>query len=332
MADYKFRITPLPISENPAFAEASADELRVLVAIMDKGGAFSEEDIIDAAKVSRARFSAAVALWQGSGVLLSAENGENFLTYEFEDRLLADDFVEEGAVKIAETIRDERLADLINECAVMLSKDTLSPMEIRWIVALKSRFAVPEEYIALLASTLNEKGTFTVHRLYLRATSLCKSGIDTVEELEAYFKSVEEKKSLASEIRVAFGIKRNLTKIEREFLKRWSEDFGYSSAIITEAFDSMPTGSSLSFEYLDKILEDWHNAGCKTLEECAKRRDERRKAIAQTYADKPKRSSAKPPKPPTVRYGDFDPEEALRRALARGYAGTKRKTDGEEGN
>jgi DNA replication protein DnaD len=66
--------------------------------------------------------------------------------------------------------------------------------------------------------------------------------------------------------------------------------------------------------YMDSVLTDWHNAGCKTVSECKAR------SAARHYTDK----SAEPKKrqktdAPTPRYGNFDVNDAFKKALERSY-------------
>jgi hypothetical protein len=72
------------------------------------------------------------------------------------------------------------------------------------------------------------------------------------------------------------------------------------------------------------LLADWHNAGCKTVEECLTRyeevkrlRTEEEATKRETSGAKPKRARAEQKQKP--RYGDFDPEAALKMALSRSF-------------
>ena len=336
MADYRFKLSPLPISETEAYAEASAEELRVIIAISDRAGSFTDTEIIEAARVSKARFSSALALWREAGVLLTSEGeGDNVIVSEFEERIFADEVFEESAEDMARSIRDYKLGELFSLCSEYLGRPELYPMEMKLVVALRTQYALSNEYIAVLASHLNDKEVFAVQRLVRRARALCEKGVDTVSELEDYLKRVEKDKTLNSQVKRAFGIwDRNLLKPEREFIARWSGEFGFDIAIITEAFDRLPTGNKLSFEYIDKILADWHSHGCRTVADCSERyeawRAEQREGNVSrsTPAQKPARAAIG--KKNTPRYGDFDPEDALRRALAKSFGNPAGDTDGAD--
>ena len=65
----RFSYTPLHVSDNPAFREASAEELRVLLFVIEAGGIADTERIARAAGVSAPRVSSSLTLWQEAGVI-----------------------------------------------------------------------------------------------------------------------------------------------------------------------------------------------------------------------------------------------------------------------
>ena len=114
---------------------------------------------------------------------------------------------------------------------------------------------------------------------------------------------------------------RPLSKTEKAHFTRWTEEFGYSTAIIGEAFElAAESGTGRIASYMNKILTGWHEAGCKTVEECrAKSAEyyadrEGKKKLAERKSGKVDTGKAAKPK-----YAEFDPEEAMARALARSY-------------
>ena len=103
-----FSVLPICVTDKEAFFEASREELRVLLALIEKNGrALDEEELAAAAKISRARTSAALVFWQESGVITkrsSSSASENFtrptVTEEFEERIDAGEIIEAPAVKV----------------------------------------------------------------------------------------------------------------------------------------------------------------------------------------------------------------------------------------
>ena len=329
MTRYNFEFIKKP-SESDEFAEASLGEIKVLVALFESGGSITEEELVSAVGASKSRTVAALALWQEAGVIREREEGSevsffgNKVTEEFADRG-SDDLVEETAKEVAKTIRDNKLASLFDECAKMMNKLMLTPQEIRRISELSSQYALSEEYILTLAAHLLEEGNLSVGILVKRAITLAGEGIVSIEALSDYISEKEARKSEFTEYRRIFGIyNRSFSAKEKELLLRWSKEFSYGTEVVGMAYDiTVMNTSKLSFKYMDKLLTDWHDNGCLTLQQCEKRYIER-KAELDKAAEEEKEKNAKrrPDKKdkPAKRYGDFDPEEAFKLALARSYS------------
>ena len=332
MIRYEFDF-PKKASDTDELREASAAELKVLVALMESGGSISDDELSDKLEVSKARISAAIALWQESGVIAPREHGKevafwgNKLTEEFPEREVLGELIEESSLSVARTIRDKKLASLFDEIANMMGKPMLTPQEIKRISELSSQYELSEEYIATLSAHLLEKGKLSVGILISRAMKLAGDGIVTAEHLTEYVNDKERERDEFMEYRRVFGIfDRRLTPSERKYLQKWSYDLAFGTEIVTMAYDiSVMNTSKLSFRYIDTLLTDWAEHGCKTLSECETRYAERKAELVaeedNKREEKEKRSTAKKTNgtDEKVKYGDFDPEEAFKIALARSF-------------
>jgi DnaD/phage-associated family protein len=70
----------------------------------------------------------------------------------------------------------------------------------------------------------------------------------------------------------ALGIKgRNLVELETTMIQKWTNDYGFSLDLITEACSrTIQSTHQPSFEYADKILTNWHKAKVKELSDVEK--------------------------------------------------------------
>lgn len=306
------------VSELASFSEASREELRVLVALMESSEGLSVEKIAEVASVSTSRASGAVAFWCAEGVFTE----DNGIIEEFDSVVRRGEIDEIPAVRVADSIRDERLAELIEECAEIMGKPTLTTEEIKNLTALVTQYALTPDYIATLAAYLTSKGKLTMVRLRDKAITLVGRGVDTTEALEVYISEQEQQTPAELEFRRLLGIyNRTTTQAERIIFNKWVDEYGYSTAIVSEAYNIcvMNTGSR-SIPYMDKVLMGWHQAGCKTVEECkafAASQRAAEKSAEPEDANKPKRRSKSEPEKP--RYGDFDINDAFKAALERSY-------------
>lgn len=329
MTRYNFDFVKKPCDAEE-FSEASVNELKVLVALFESGGSISEDELVERAGVSRARVMAALALWQEAGVISGREETSevsffgNTVRNEFPEKVHLSDLEEETSIEVARTIRDNKLASLFDECAKMMNKLMLTPQEIKRISELSSQYALSEEYILTLAAHLLEEGKLSVGILVRRAITLVGNGVTTPELLAAYIAEREARANEFIEYRRVFGIfDRSFSAKEKELLGKWSVTFAYGAEVVGLAYDiAVLNTSKLSFMYMDKLLTDWYENGCKTVADCEKRYTERKAELDKEAAEKREEASKRRGsgnKKPTKRYGDFDPEEAFRIALERSY-------------
>lgn len=326
---YKIDLSAIKCAD-AAFADATAEELRVLLALIAEDGNLNREQILQIALVKEPRLRSALALWEACGVLTDADEADSDEPeLEFGENPLTDPIGEEEAVRVADSIRDEGLRDMISECAALMHRPGFSTQEIKWIAAAVTQLGLSQEYVLTLAAHLSYRTTATPRRLLDEAQRLQTKGIDTVEELERYIQNKESESADVWEFRHLLGIyNRALTPGEKKYFNKWAKELGYSSEIVGEAYSiAVNNTGKLNMPYMNKLLVSWHDAGCRTVEDCRarveKERAEKQKTSHSegTRAEKSKSQTAK-----KAKYTDFDTEDALMKALRRSYG-----TPGDDG-
>ncbi len=327
---YKINVTLLTASD--CFGEASAEELRVLVALIATGGhASSCESLAAAARVSRARCASALTLWRESGMIVPFEELDTgaVVIDEFEDDPLADPIYEEDSAAVARSIRDHGRRELYELCARYMNRPTLSTQETKQINALMDQLGLSEEYILALCAHLAAKPDYvlTPRKLVNKATRLYNRDITTAEELDRYIKEEGEQSAIFWEYRRVLGISgdRSLTESEKKYFKTWSEDYGFGSPIISFAYDiTVDSTAGRRFPYMHKLLTVWHEAGCKTVEECRANHEAHRAENAAKYPARKSGKKATVTEKP--RYSNDNADDVLLAALNRSY-GTEENDD-----
>ena len=308
---------PLSVSETEAFTEASREELRVLLSLIEYGGKLADVNTLASlAKTSKARASSALVFWEEAHVIRK-DSDTPTITEEFEERIRLGEIREVSAKETATSIRNSGLADMISECATLMNRTSFNSAEIKELTALHEQYALSEEFIVTLSAYLAEHGKLTVTKLVNRAIKLAEREIDTPAALEAYIIERESESEAEREFRKLFGIYgRAPSKTEKECFKKWSTDYGYFTEIVGEAYDIAVTNATRGhLSYADKLLTRWYESGCRTLADC-KARYEADEADKKAKKDSAKEKKAAPKK---QRYGDFDAEEAFLKALERSY-------------
>ncbi len=326
MTEYTYKVKLAGITELDCFKEATKDEIKILVALASLDGApISADKLSDVTGASRARVAAAIALFEESGVLLKTDDGLLAeVEYEFEPESKEDG--QASSKTVAASIRENDLYEMNRELENILKK-TLETREIERITSLYTKLGLSPEYILTLAAFLNDKTrVLSVEKIVREANKLVQNGADTLESLEIYISEKNEEVAGEMEMRHLFGIfGRTLTKGEREYFKKWMHEFGYSTPIIGEAYDiTVNATGKLSLGYIDTILTGWHDAGCKTLEECRVKVNIRKRERANKVNNSSQKTR-KSVETDTPKYADFNSEDALMRALERSYG----ESDGE---
>lgn len=98
------------------------------------------------------------------------------------------------------------------------------------------------------------------------AISWAQAGIDTVEKAKRH---TEGYSRIYYDVLKAFGIhNRGPAAAEADYIKKWTETYGFSQSIILEACDrTMSKIHQPSFNYADKILDGWHDAKVHHIED-----------------------------------------------------------------
>ena len=318
-----YLINIFKLSERECFADASREELRVLLALISTDGIFSDcEQLAQLSHTSRARAAASLAFWQDAGVITekkSKQPTDEGISLEYE----SDEDDETGAAEIAREIKDKGLASLLSECAHLMDKPMLSTAETKKIVNVYLQYALNEEYIITLAAFLKEEKKLTAIKLASDAERLAKKGIDCVEELEIYLSKRAKVSDAEWQYKHFFAIfDRPLSADESERAEKWFSTFGYSEEIIGLAYSiTTKNKSKLEISYMDSIITGWYNSGCKTLEDCRAqnerfREEWRAENLTDTQSSPAPQRRKQKEKP---RYGEFDVTDAFAKALERSY-------------
>lgn len=99
------------------------------------------------------------------------------------------------------------------------------------------------------------------------AANWASHGIQTFADLSHFAESHSALQVLAEKVRQKLHLYQALNSYQLEMLRRWSEDWGFDFPLIEEALRRASRRGPVQFPYVDRILEDWHQAGCQTLED-----------------------------------------------------------------
>ena len=104
-----------------------------------------------------------------------------------------------------------------------------------------------------------------LHRNYMQAVAdaWSKNNIKTFNDLDQYYEKQEKLNKVANNIVKKLGLGRQLSQYEHAYVEKWMVDFGYSFDMIEIALKKTTSKVNPSFDYIDKLLTDWHDRGFK---------------------------------------------------------------------
>lgn len=214
----------------------------------------------------------ALAFWMSKGII-SVEG----LDVTFSDAIAADGYINNrspaytGKQILSYVESNKSFRSLCNECQAIMSK-SFTAHDYNNIMQLKSYFKLSDEFILLLLAHCVEIDKASWAYIRKTASNLYDEGISSYSKLEEHFSARRNKRSLEYKIRKLLGIgEREFTKSERNIIEKWiglKTDFN----LISKAYEITieKCQGKLSYAYMAKILENWHNSGIKTLEDAEK--------------------------------------------------------------
>ncbi len=294
-----------------ALKEASADDLRVLLCLIELGEDASEDRLADAVGCSLRRVCSSLEYWEDAGIIERICEKKDARSEKKALRAAAELAPMTGR-ETASVVRKRDLSKLIDEAQMLYGK-VFSTSELGVIAGLSEQLELEDGYILVLFAWCIGKGKKSLRYAEKTAFSLYEEGIDTLAALEDYISKKEAAASGIGQLRRMFGIgERALTKREDEIFTRWLTEYGYDTEILGIAYDiTVNTSGKASVAYADKIVSKWYGAGCRT-ERDVEALIEREKKSFVPAAKKAKEPENEPK-------GSFDTDEFFNRALERSY-------------
>ena len=179
------------------------------------------------------------------------------------------------------------IAFLFNEAQKRLGR-TIGYDSQSSLLMIHDSYGLPVEVILMLIDYCVSIGKTGVSYITATAKNWSEKEIDTIEKADEKIKALRRCDTLWTELRELTGIATpRPTAVQSEFLNKWSKTFGYAMNMIYLAYEEMANHTDkISFAYMNKVLENWHEAGVKSPEDVDRLRQE--KAAAKP---KPKKAA-----------------------------------------
>lgn len=162
----------------------------------------------------------------------------------------------EDAVK--NTAKNVQRTKIINAINSMFFQGVMSPTWYTDIDNLFAKYKFDEDVVYSLFQYCFDRQA--LHRKYLFAVAdaWAQNGIVTMEDVDNYYNQFEKTNQMKKSISKKLGFVRNLSEYEEAYVNKWVNDFNYPLDIIEIALKKTTSKTNPSFDYIDKILTDWH--------------------------------------------------------------------------
>ena len=162
----------------------------------------------------------------------------------------------EDAIKNAE--KNIERTQAINAINGTYFQGVMSPTWYTDIDTLFEKYKFEEDVVIALFQYCFDRQALHRKYLFTVADAWTKSGITTMEDVDNYYAQFEKMNKIKKSITKKLGFMRNLSEYEEAYVEKWVSDYNYPLDIIEVALKKTTSKTNPSFDYIDKILTDWH--------------------------------------------------------------------------
>lgn len=270
-----FSSTDLPdVFFTEYLSQASGDYIKIYLYIVFLSKYGKDVKINDLSKKLNIDFKTiqeGIKYWEDNGVITKKNTGYiiNNLQ-EIELHKLYKPKVALSAESIKQTAQNQYRAKAIENINNLFFQGIMSPSWYSDIDLWFKKYSFDEEVmIALFQYCYNRSA---LHRNYIQtvAEAWFKSNVKTFSDLDSLFEKQEKLNALYKSISKKLGYTRPLTEYEKGYIEKWTIEYAFDLNIIEIALKKTTAKTNPNFDYLDKLLSDWHDRGFKTVEEIEK--------------------------------------------------------------
>lgn len=267
-----FSSTELPdVFFTEYLSQASGDYIKIYLYIVFLSKYGKDVKINDLSKKLNIDFKTiqeGIKYWEDNSVITKKNTGYiiNNLQ-EIELHKLYKPKVSLSAESIKQTAQNQYRAKAIENINNLFFQGIMSPSWYSDIDLWFKKYSFDEEVmIALFQYCYNRSA---LHRNYIQtvAEAWFKSNVKTFSDLDSLFEKQEKLNTLYKSIGKKLGYTRSLTEYEKGYIEKWTIEYAFGLNIIEIALKKTTAKTNPNFDYLDKLLSDWHDRGLKTVEE-----------------------------------------------------------------
>jgi len=209
-----------------------------------------------------------IKYWEDLGLLLKKSNGYSIVSLQekelfnlYTPKLTSSP--EESCKNAKNKYRAKAVEEINNSCF----QGIMSPSWYNDIDLWFTKYGFDEQVMIALFKYCFERSA--LHRNYVQtvAESWSNNNIKNFTDLDNYYQRQEKVNLIKKKVAKKLGFTRPLTQYESDYIEKWVVEYGYNMDIIEIALKKTTTKANPNFDYLDKLISDWHDRKFSTPEE-----------------------------------------------------------------
>ncbi len=211
----------------------------------------------------------AFSYWEEQGVMIKKNK-----TYELTDlkkigvnKLYTPKLASSPEEAVENNSKNILRTQAINDINSSFFQGVMSPTWYTDIDYLFKKYYFDEDVMVALFRYCFDRGALHKNYLYAVAEGWASNKIKTMNDLEKYYLEQEQTNKLKKSISKKLGITRNLSQYEEAYIEKWTKDFNYPMEVLEIALKKTTSKTNFSFDYLDRIISDWHDKNLITSDE-----------------------------------------------------------------
>ncbi len=251
--------------------EANGDFIKVYIYILFLSKYNTEIKINDLSKTLSLDFPTvqdAIKYWEEKGIIVKTIDGYSLTNIqEIELSKLYTPKVTSSPEDALKNSQNQYRAKAIEDINKLFFQGVMSPSWYNDIDFWFTKYEFDEQVMIALFNYCHDNRA--LHRNYIQtvAEGWSKNNIKTFNDLDAYFEKQEKRSIIKKSIAKKLNLYRNLTAYDEEYIIKWTENYNYGMDIIEIALKKASSNNNIRFEYIDKLLTDWHNKSLQTVDE-----------------------------------------------------------------
>lgn len=233
------------------------------------GVEFSNEDISKQLSMDIEDVLKAWTYWEKMGIVRKINRREaNSLEYDIEFVLLKDmlygnhDEAESAAVEqgMGSQMGSAEYREMFSRIEKTLGR-VISGSEMSEIVSWINDFDTDTEVVAFAFEYCAQRKKKTIKYVGAVIRNWISEGCRTMDEIAEHIGQIETRDENHRRVFQALGFRRNPTEEEKRLMDRWFAELGFGIETVLQACSKTSGISSPNINYVNRILENWHEAG-----------------------------------------------------------------------